>query len=57
MILDNYALIHNIFKKIITKAAVSVVVSASNRQADWPGLIRVDTAGLTNLLSKPKEID
>ena len=57
MILDNYALIHNIFKKIITTAAVSVVVSASNRQADWLGFISVNTAGLTNLLSKPKEID
>ena len=57
MILDNYALIHNIFKKIITKGAGSVVVSASNRQADWPGLIRADTAGLTYLLSKPKDID
>ena len=57
MILDYYSLIHNIFLKIVTKGKGSVVVSASNKQADWPGLIRADTAGLTYLLSKPKDID
>ena len=57
MILDNYALIHNIFKTFITKGAGSVVVSAFNWQADRPGLIRADKAGRTYLLSKAKDID
>ena len=56
-ILYNYALIHNILKKFITKGAGSVVDSVSNWQADWPGLIRADATGLTYLLSKPKDIN